>query len=261
MVKKDYKYIYGPVSSWRLGSSLGIDPLSYKEKVCSFDCVYCQIGRTRFFSSERKIFIPVSGVMEEINSLPPLHIDYITFSGSGEPTLAENLGEMIGEVKKTRKEKIAVITNSSLIDREDVQRDLMLSDFVIAKLDAASGDIFKTVNNPIETVKFDVVVKSLKKFRDIYKGKLALQVMFIPQNKHTVENIAGIAKEINPDEVQINTPLRPCEVSPLSKDEIDIIEGYFKGLNSISVYKAEHIKVEPVSEEDTLRRRGKIEGR
>ncbi len=258
MGKEDYKYIYGPVPSWRLGSSLGIDPVSQKEKICSFDCVYCQIGRTKFFSSERKVFIPVSGVIEEINSLPELHIDYITFSGSGEPTLAGNLGQMIEEIKKTRKERIAVITNSSLIDRKDVQRDLMSSDFVIAKLDAPSKDIFKAVNNPIETIEFDVVVEALKKFRKIYKGKLALQVMFISQNRHTACSIAEIAKEINPDEVQINTPLRPCGISPLSKGELDVIEGYFKGLNTISVYKAEHIKVEPVSKGDTLRRRGKI---
>ena len=84
--KKNYRYIYGPVSSWRLGISLGIDPISGKEKICSFDCIYCQLGKTKFFSKKRKIFIPAERIIKEIYLLPPLKIDYITFSGSGEPT-------------------------------------------------------------------------------------------------------------------------------------------------------------------------------
>ena len=164
MNQKSYKYIYGPVPSWRLGSSLGIDPISDRSKVCTFDCVYCQIGRTKIFRDERKVFIPVAEIIKELDLLPPVQIDYITFSGAGEPTLAKNLGQMITATKKNNKSKIAVITNSSLIDREDVQKDLMLADFVIAKLDAASPDIFETINQPMKTIKLNIMRHAVKTF-------------------------------------------------------------------------------------------------
>jgi len=258
MSKAGYKYIYGPVPSWRLGSSLGIDPLSDKEKICTFDCIYCQIGKTPVFSQERKIFVTVAEIIEELDSLPSLRIDYITFSGRGEPTLAKNLGRMIKAMKKIRNEKVAVLTNSSLLDRSDVQQDLLLADFVVAKLDASSQRLFEAVNRPMETVKFDTALGAIKHFRNIYKGKLALQIMFIKENKKEASEIARIAREISPDEVQVNTPLRPCAVEPLSKKELSSIAKYFEGLNIVSVYEAEKKKVEPISNEDTLRRRGKI---
>ncbi len=255
---RNFKYIYGPVSSWRLGSSLGIDPLSGKGKICTFDCVYCQLVEIKIFTDKRKVFVPAAKIIEELNLLPPVQIDYITFSGTGEPTLAENLGRMIKAVKKIRNEKIAVLTNSSLLDRKDVQQDLLLADYVIAKLDAGSQGTFETINRPLGTIKFNTVLKGIKDFKNIYKGKLALQIMFIDENEKYAQEIARIAKEINPDEVQINTPLRPCPVNSLSEAKMGIIEEYFEGLNTISVYKAEKKKVQPVSREDTLKRRGKI---
>ena len=258
MKTKDFKYIYGPVPSWRLGSSLGIDPISQREKICTFDCVYCQLGKTENFTGERKIFIPVTKIIEELDLLPQVQIDYITFSGRGEPTLAGNLGRMIKAIKKIRKEKIAVLTNSSLLNRKDVQEDLLQADFVVAKLDADSQKVFDIVNKPMEAIKFDSIVEGIKDFRGIYKGKLALQIMLIDENKKYARNIAQLAKDINPDEVQINTPLRPCNVKPLSKTELTEIESYFDGLKVVSVYNAVKKKVKPISNKDTLKRRGKI---
>jgi len=258
MGKEKYKYIYGPVPSWRLGSSLGVDPISKSKKICSFDCVYCQLGEGKFLTAERQIFIPEVEIIREINLLPDLQIDYITFSGTGEPTLAKNLGRMIKAVKKIRREKIAVLTNSSLINREDVQKDLSLADFVVAKLDAVSQEVFEEVNKPLKGTKIRDIIKSIKDFRGFCKGKLALQIMFIEKNRQEAEKIANISRQINPDEVQINTPLRPCAVKPLSKQELDEIKKHFKGLNVVSVYEAEKKKVEPVSDEDTLKRRGKV---
>ena len=258
MKKKNLKYIYGPVPSWRLGSSLGIDPISDREKICTFDCVYCQIGQTYKFANERKVFVPVNEIVDEISSLPDIQIDYVTFSGRGEPTLAKNLGKMIESVKAIRKEKIAVITNSSLIYRDDVVEDLLSADFVLAKLDAHSQKLLETINRPIKQITFDKILDGIKQFKSGYKGKLALQIMFISENKKNAKEISEIVKEINPDEVQINTPLRPCESKPLSKSEIDEIKEYFKDMNTISVYDAEKKQVEPISTEDTLKRRGKI---
>jgi len=258
MKTKDFKYIYGPVPSWRLGSSLGIDPISQREKICTFDCVYCQLGKTENFTDRRETFIPVIKIIEELDLLPPVHIDYITFSGRGEPTLAGNLGRMIKAIKRIRKEKIAILTNSSLLKRKDVQEDLLPADFVVAKLDAGSQKVLDIVDKPMDTIKFDSIVEGIKDFRGIYKGKLALQIMFIAENKKYAEGMARLIKEIKPDEVQINTPLRPCGVKPLSRIELEEIENYFKGLKVVSVYKAEKKKVEPISNEDTLKRRGKI---
>lgn len=257
MNNKKYKYIYGPVPSWRLGSSLGIDPVSKGRKICSFDCIYCQIGKTGLLTDERRTFINCSDIIDELDSLPPLKIDYITFSGAGEPTLADNLGEMIKAIKQIRKEKIAVISNSSLFHREDVRKDLQLADFVIAKLDAPTQEILTTINQPIEIINIEHIISGIKMFKEMYKGKLALQIMFVEQNKGCAQDIARIAKEIHPDEVQINTPLRPCKVKPLPKPEIDRIESYFDGLKTISVYKTERKKISSLSDEDTLKRRGK----
>ncbi len=256
---KDFKYIYGPVPSWRLGSSLGIDLLSERDKICTFNCTYCQVGEALFYTTERKVFVPTEKVVEEIRALPEIHIDYITFSGRGEPTLAENLGEAIREVKKVRKEPIAVLTNSSLIGREDVRGELIFADLVACKIDASSDKTFTLINRPDKTIRFESVLDGIKNFRKIYKNKLALQVMFIEKNKLQAQKIAVLAKEINPDEVQINTPLRPSRRGFLSKSEISKIKEYFKDFNVVSVYDAPHIKVEPISTGDTLRRRGKVE--
>ena len=257
MKVENFKYIYGPVSSWRLGRSLGIDPISGKRKICTFDCIYCQVEGTSVFAGERRIFVPVAKIIEEINLLPPIQIDYITFSGRGEPTLAKNLGRMIKAIKQIRNDKIAVLTNSSLLDRRDVQDDLLPADFVIAKLDAVSQGTLEAIDRPPRTIKFDAIVSAIKDFKKIYENKLALQIMFVEENKRYAQEIARIAREINPDEVQINTPLRPCGVKPLSRAELNIIKSYFKGLKNISVYEAKKKPVKPISDKNTLKRRGK----
>lgn len=145
MRKKNYKYIYGPVSSWRLGSSLGVEPISEDKKYCSFDCIYCQLGRTAVLSDERRNFISTFDLVKEVNTLPAIEIDYITFSGTGEPTLAKNLGEMINAVKQIRKERIAILTNSSLLDKLDVQR--IMIDFIMERLICFKYNLDEMYNN------------------------------------------------------------------------------------------------------------------
>ena len=258
MAVTNFKYIYGPVPSWRLGSSLGIDPISKKEKVCTFDCIYCQLGKTINFAQTRKTFVSSYDVIKEIKSLPPIKIDYITFSGTGEPTLAKNLSLMIKYAKKIREEKIAILTNSSLMDKIEVRDNLLKIDFVIAKLDACSEESLKLINRPMPGIKFDAIINGIKKFRAEYTGKLALQIMFINENKDKAKELADLAREIAPYEVQINTPLRSCGVKPLPKEELLEIKEYFKDLNPICVYEASHKEVSVISTEDTLRRRGKI---
>ncbi|HET6461119.1 MAG TPA: radical SAM protein [Syntrophales bacterium] len=258
MSESRFQYVYGPVPSWRVGSSLGVDLLSQRDKVCSYDCVYCQLGRTKILTIARQVYVPDEEILKEVESLPDISIDYITFSGKGEPTLAQNLGSLIRAIRTIRRESVAVITNSSLIDRQDVRNELSQADFVIAKLDASSRESFMNVNRPYKGIEFDALIAGMKEFRKHFKGKLALQVMFIRENVRDAEGIASIAHTISPDEVQINTPLRPCGIDPLGEEELSEIKRYFKGLNAISVYESRKKYVKSISDADTLKRRGKV---
>ncbi|MBZ9577914.1 radical SAM protein [Patescibacteria group bacterium] len=258
MRKNNFKYIYGPVPSWRLGSSLGIDLLSTKKKVCTFDCIYCQLGKTKGFATKRKLYVPTEKVIEEIKRLPDVRIDYITFSGRGEPTLAVNLGETIRAIKKIRKEPVAVLTNSTLLCRKDVRKELSLADLVAVKLDADSARSLKLINRPAKRITFSSILKAIKQFRKEFRGKLALQVMFVQKNKGIAKEIAKLAKSIQPDEIQICTPTRPSPVKPLSRRAILEIKRHFRGMKVISFDEARRKKVRPISAKGTMLRRGKI---
>lgn len=253
-MKKAWKYIYGPVSSWRLGRSLGIDILS-GGKACNYNCIYCQLGETVKHTTERKIFVPTKEIIKELELFPKVKIDYITFSGSGEPTLARNLGAVIKAAKKIRKKPVAVLTNSLLLHKTDVRNELAQADFVMAKLDSFSEESFKSITRPEAKVKFEDVYYGILKFRKQYKKRLALQIMFIEENKNDAHKLAFIARELRPDEVQLNTPLRQCPVKALSKKEMSAIKKCFRGIKVKTVYEAKRKKVTPVSKEDTLRRR------
>jgi wyosine [tRNA(Phe)-imidazoG37] synthetase (radical SAM superfamily) len=255
--KRDFRYIYGPVSSWRLGASLGVDLLSSARKICTFDCIYCQVGKTLRFTNKPRVYVKTQEIISELENLPRIKIDYITFSGRGEPSLAENLGEAIGAVKRLNLAPVAVLTNSSLINQERVRKGLYLSDFVIAKLDAYSQESLQRINQPAGGIKFESILQGIKQFKKGFRGKFALQIMFVEENKEGAKDLSRLVREINPDEVQINTPLRPCRVKPLSREEINRIKGYFYGLNFVSVYDVGHKRVVALSKEETLRRRGK----
>ena len=257
MKQKRFKYIYGPVPSWRLGSSLGVDLLCAQEKYCSFDCIYCQLGKTTVHTARRGLYVSTKKVVEEIRRLPKVKIDYITFSGRGEPTLALNLGKTIKEVKKLRKEAVAVLTNGTLLHMKEVRKALALADFVVVKLDADAQKMLELVNLPTRKIKFSNIIKGIKQFRKEYRGRLALQIMFVKENKETARNIASLAQHIQPDEVQINTPKRASPVKPLPRKTIFAIKRYFREMKVVSVYDAKKKKVKPISAKATLIRRGK----
>lgn len=267
-MKKVFKYIYGPVASWRLGRSLGIDLLSQKEKLCNFDCSYCQLGRTRTYIGKRKVWVSTRKILEELKKFPKVRIDTITFSGRGESTLARNLGQTIKEVKKLRNEPVTVITNSSLMHRKDVRKELCLADCVVVKCDAFSRRSFAKINRPMADLDLKRTMNGIKKFRSEYRGKLALQMMFLKDNKEHLGRFINFVKLVQPDEVQINTPLRPCAVKPLSKDEIlNIKKIFFNHCISLVVHEKTKIisvfdqvkkkKIFAVRGADALKRRGK----
>lgn len=251
--------IYGPVPSWRLGRSLGIDLLSTKGKTCSFDCIYCQLGRATNKLAERREFVSIKELEKSLDSVRGIDADYATFSGMGEPSLASNLGEAIELTKSVLKLPVAVLTNSSLMTRDDVRHELGLADVVVAKLDAPDEDLFDKINRPVTRQTLAKILKALRLFRKEYGGKLALQMMFMESNKGCAVNMAKIAGQLFPDEIQINTPLRPCGVSPLTPEEIAIIVQEFSNFeNVVTVYSALKPEVMPFDLAETLRRRPKL---
>ncbi len=250
-----FKYIYGPVYSWRLGRSLGVDPISSQRKVCNMNCNYCQLGNTVNLTHQRQEYVAVSDLLNEIKRIPSMFIDYITFSGRGEPTLASNLGDMIRAVKSVRKEKIAVITNSSLLHRDDVQDNLMEADFVLAKLDAVNQDMLNCIDG-VCGIDYDQLLKGLGNFRERYKGKFALQMMLVKDNIEHLKELSTLAYFLNPHEIQLNTPIRPSGDNPLTRHQIERAKIYFKGMPVVTCYDVPAQDSEVMDEQATLARHG-----
>jgi len=250
-----FKYIFGPVRSWRLGRSLGVDPLSLKSKICNMDCIYCQLGKTRHLTNERKVYVPTKDVIDEISRIPLHLVDHITFAGRGEPTLAQNLGEMIRAIKDVRHEKIAVMTNSSLMNLKEVRHDLMAADFVLAKLDAGDQSCFETVDKA-KTLDLEEIIRGITEFRSQFKGKLALQIMLVDQNIDTIEQIAKISRRLGANEIQLDTPFRPCAIKPLERQRIQWAKEFFPDMPVITVFDAPHQESKPIDEKATMSRHG-----
>ena len=250
------KSIYGPVSSWRLGASLGIDPICNENKICSFNCVYCQLGKKGDKIYERKEFIPLSKLKEDIGLIKGAKADIITFAGTGEPTLAKNLGDMVDYIRKISKLPIAILTNSTLLSNYKVRNILYGLDNVVAKLDVPNEELFEKINQPHKKINFKNYIEGIKKFRGGYSGKFSLQMMFLDLNKEYAKEMVELAKSIQPDEVQINTPLRPKTKWTLNEEDIRKIKEFFSDFdNVISVYEVKRKKVKPIDMEELRKRK------
>ncbi|MBF0532266.1 MAG: radical SAM protein [Candidatus Omnitrophica bacterium] len=252
------QYIYGPVYSWRLGWSLGIDPISRPEKICNFDCVYCQLDSTQRLQIDREVFVPAAAIVAEARAIKDVTIDYLTFSGRGEPTLAANLGEMIAALRGSRPEKIAVITNGGLLGREDVRRDLKGADRVLIKFDAGRRASWQAVDRPHPAQTFAQLLAGIKQFRQAFSGQIAFQLMFIEANKNEAAAMAELLKTLRPDEIQLNTPLRPSGVSPLNEAAMRKIQKQFHFFSCPvrMVYEAQKQEYLPLNDHDTALRHG-----
>lgn len=225
---KAQNHIFGPVPSRRLGLSLGIDLVPYK--TCSFDCVYCQLGRTTNKTIQRKEYIPKKLIMKELEEyiVKGEEIDYITFSGSGEPTLNSKIGEMIKDIKQMTDIPIAVLTNGSLLFDVNVRDELRSADLIIPSLDAVRQDIFQMVNRPHESLVIVKIVEGLKNFRKEFYDEIWLEVMLVKginDGVSDVKRMADVISEMDPDKVQLNTVVRPpCESFALPLDPIKMKE-------------------------------------
>ena len=201
--------VYGPVRSWRVGLSLGVD-LLFVNSVCSFKCNYCQLGKINLQTLERRVYVPTERVLADLRASRWREADVVTFSGSGEPTLAANLGDAIGRVKTLTGKPVAVLTNASTLNRADVRRDLRAADSVFCKLDAVDDHALKIINRPLAGITSRSIVEGIKSLREEYAGRLCVQTMLQRRPGHAdVLRLARLLKEIGPDEVQLNAPLRP----------------------------------------------------
>ena len=207
----DFKYVFGPVPSRRLGRSLGVDLVPFK--TCTYDCIYCQLGRTTKKTIQRQEYVPLDKVLRELRrKLTTCKPDYITLSGSGEPTLYSPLKALIRGIKKETAIPLAVLTNGSLLWNRNVQDALLLADLVIPSLDAADESMFQYVNRPHASISFDRMVKGLIDFRSRYSGTLWLEVFLlggVTGVAAEVSRINKIAKRLKPDRIQLNTVTRP----------------------------------------------------
>jgi wyosine [tRNA(Phe)-imidazoG37] synthetase (radical SAM superfamily) len=206
------KYLYGPVPSRRLGRSLGVDIVP--RKVCTLDCVYCQLGKTLTKTIERKDYVPIQAVLAELAEAIAggVEADFISIAGSGEPTLHARLGELIDGIRQVTTIPIAIITNGTLLYRPDVRADCAKANVVLPSLDGADEQTFGRINRPSAGISAEKVISGLCEFRKEFSGRIWLEVFFVDGINTDPAQIAAIrnaVERIKPDKVQLNTAVRP----------------------------------------------------
>ena len=229
------RYVYGPVPSRRLGRSLGVDLVPFK--TCTYDCIYCQLGRTTCKTTQRKEYVPVADILEELQKRlmggPPAN--FVTLAGSGEPTLHSSIGELIGEIKRLTSIPVAILTNGSLLWMREVQDALMEADLVLPSLDAGNDRSFRQVNRPHPSIEFEKMVEGLAEFTDRYHKPIWLEVFLlagITDSNAEVEKIATLATRIRPERVQLNTVSRPpaeAFAHPVPAGQMEVLARLFQG--------------------------------
>jgi len=231
---KAFRYLYGPVPSRRLGRSLGIDLVPHK--ICTYNCIYCQIGKTTGRTLLRREYVPTDEVLDEVKEFllkGNSQIDYFSLSGSGEPTLHSKIGRIIQEIKRLSSIPVAVITNGSLLFEEEVRKDLVAADVVLPSLDAVSREVFERINRPDQTVSIEKVIEGMVDFRKIYRGKIWLEILLCKGVNDTtgeLQEMKEVVKRIQPDLIHLNTVVRPPSedwVKPLSQREMEDIRDFF----------------------------------
>jgi wyosine [tRNA(Phe)-imidazoG37] synthetase (radical SAM superfamily) len=242
-------YTFGPVPSRRLGRSLGVDLVPFK--TCSYDCIYCQLGRTTCRTVERKAWVPLDEVLEQVREALSTEPDYITLSGSGEPTLFSQLGELIAGIKSLSDIPIAVLTNGSLLWHKEVQEGLAEADLVIPSLDAGDASLFRHVNRPHPAIQFDQMVNGLVEFRQRFTGAYWLEVFLLGGVTGTpaeIKKISSLIQRIRPNRVQLNTVTRPPAehfALPVSKEAMEhFVELLGDHAEVIADFRGTHDRVE-----------------
>lgn len=209
------RYVYGPIPSRRLGRSLGVDPIPLK--TCNWNCVYCQLGRTLPLTNERRSYAPAAAVLAEVQAALAAHapgeIEFISFVGSGEPTLHSGLGAMIRAVKELTRIPVAVITNGALLYLDAVRADLLAADVVMPTLSVGNAALHRAIHRPHAEATFDRLVEGLVRFRAEYTGRLWVEVMLIAglnDGDAALRALAAVLARVQPDQVHLTLPDRPA---------------------------------------------------
>ncbi len=228
-------YVFGPVPSRRLGISLGVDLTP--TKTCSFDCLYCQLSRTRFHQSERDRFCPPEDVIKELREVLEeiATPDWITFSGTGEPTLNIDLGFIIGELKKFCPAPVCVITNSSLLHLAEVRKELMLADRILPTLTTVNPDTFRRIHRPAAGIEIETILTGLKEFSAIFPGSIELEIFVIPGMNDSDEEVAGLRSFVlemaKVDSIYLNTAVRMPLENEVATADHQKLESFRERLN------------------------------
>lgn len=228
------KYVYGPVHSRRLGLSLGVTLTPHK--VCTFNCVYCQLGETTDPSASRKEYLPLQEILAELkrwletNTPVTEPLDYITLSGAGEPTLNACIGSLILEIKKLTSIPVAVITNASLLSNPDVRKELLAADLLVPSLDAVVPAVFSRIDRPMPGIKVEDIIEGLASLRREFSGRIWLEVMLVKgvnDDLRHIKKLKAVLERVNPDKVQLNSPVRSTAepgILPVAKAKLRKIQ-------------------------------------
>ncbi|WP_456324065.1 radical SAM protein [Desulfonauticus submarinus] len=222
-----FKYIFGPVKSSRLGRSLGIDLLG--EKICSFDCLYCEVGRTKNKTLARDVYVDPDLILNELEKwfkLLPIKPEVITFGGSGEPCLNITMGFLAREIKKRYDYPLAILTNSSLLENEVVLRELSLFDIILPSFDSAIEEEFVKINRPVKEIGVKNIEGGLLNLKQMFKGKIFLEILLLPNinaSERNKQKLYEFVRKLQPDRVDITTLTRPGTYvkNPLNKLELE----------------------------------------
>lgn len=235
------KRVFGPVLSKRLGNSLGIDVIPHK--TCSYNCIYCQLGSEENTITDLTNYYSVDEIIYELKEalLNNKNIDYITFTGSGEPTLYKDLKKLIYEIKQITDIPVCIITNGSLLYKQEMRSNLLLADLIIPSLDAGNEDAFKLIDNPNKEINFDKMVEGLIEFKKVFKGEYWLEIFLlkdINDNEDELDDIIKIVKKIKPDRIQLITATRRVaneKAKALTDEELKKIRKYFNSKCDIEI--------------------------
>lgn len=228
-------FLFGPVSSRRLGLSLGVDLIP--PKVCTFDCIYCEIGKTTKCTVKRKEYTPTAELLSEaeeyLRSEAASNLDFVTVTGSGEPTLHSKIELIISRLKEISPKPLAVLTNGSLLYLPGIRKALCRADVILPSLDAVNPDTFQKIDRPVRPITIEKVISGLKDLRQQFSGQIWLEVLFVKginDKEIELEQMKQVFSEVQPDRIQLNTVDRPPAeelASPLSCTELEKIKEFF----------------------------------
>lgn len=237
-------YVFGPVPSRRLGLSLGVDLIP--PKTCTFDCLYCQVGRTTSRTLEPKAFVPVREVVAEIKRKILKNVpDAITLAGSGEPTLYSEIDQVIASIKKMTKIKVALLTNGALFWKEEIRQRVLKADIIMPTLSSAFDHTFREIHRPHPGLDLATIINGLKMLRQDYKGQIFLEVIFLAgvnDTKKEVEALKNLVEQISPEKIHLNTVVRP----PADSKAISLDRKKLEEINLIFGEKSEIVAEVPI---------------